>query len=92
VPELGHLRTAQWAHMLGFRGHFSTKSRAYSTTLGKLRAARTDHGRAQHAEDIPDGETVLVVSHWVFLGLGHLDERPSADVQQIADAPKRGGT
>jgi hypothetical protein len=27
-------------HMLGFRGHFVTKSRSYSTTLGELRAAR----------------------------------------------------
>ncbi|MDO5699721.1 MAG: replication initiation protein [Dermatophilus congolensis] len=30
----------KWAHMLGFRGHFSTKSRRFSITLGKLRAAR----------------------------------------------------
>ena len=30
----------QWVHMLGFRGHFVTKSRGYSTTLGELRAAR----------------------------------------------------
>ncbi|MGF0115455.1 replication initiator [Promicromonospora sp. Marseille-Q5078] len=32
---LGH-----WAPMLGFRGHFSTKSRRYSVTLGALRRAR----------------------------------------------------
>jgi hypothetical protein len=76
VPELTHLKIAHWAHMLGFRGHFSTKSRAYSTTLGKLRAARADHARAQHAHDIPDGDTVLVVAHWRFVGLGHLDEQP----------------
>jgi len=30
----------QRAHMLGFRGHFSTKSRRYSVTLGRLRRAR----------------------------------------------------
>lgn len=30
----------KWAHMLGFRGHFSTKSRRYSITLGRLRRAR----------------------------------------------------
>src|SRR5690606_18355073 len=41
--ELADLRLIQWAHMLGFRGHFSTKSRRYSTTLGALRAARADH-------------------------------------------------
>ncbi|MFI9259735.1 replication initiator [Streptomyces sioyaensis] len=28
------------AHKLGFRGHFSTKSRDYSTTLGALRLAQ----------------------------------------------------
>ena len=30
----------KWAHMLGFRGHFATKSRRYSITLGALRRAR----------------------------------------------------
>lgn len=30
----------KWAHMLGFRGHFSSKSRRYSCTLGALRRAR----------------------------------------------------
>src|SRR4029453_4521017 len=28
------------AHMLGFGGHWSTKSRRYSTTMGALRRAR----------------------------------------------------
>ncbi|MFJ8495793.1 replication initiator [Streptomyces sp. NPDC094038] len=36
-----HLRLRQWAHMLGFRGHFSTRTRHYSTTLAHLRAQRT---------------------------------------------------
>ena len=31
--------------MLGFGGHFSTKSRAYSTTLGTLRADRAAYQR-----------------------------------------------
>ena len=31
---------AKWVRMLGFRGHFSTKSRRYSVTLGALRRAR----------------------------------------------------
>ncbi|MGL5862721.1 MAG: replication initiator, partial [Phycicoccus sp.] len=30
----------KWAHTLGFRGHFSSKSRRYSITLGQLRRAR----------------------------------------------------
>jgi hypothetical protein len=40
--ELEELRLRPWAHMLGFRGHYLTKSRRYSTTLGCLRQARQD--------------------------------------------------
>ena len=49
----GDPRFRQWAHMLGYGGHFLTKSRRYSVTFGQLRAARTDHRRAQRH---PDGE------------------------------------
>jgi hypothetical protein len=38
--ELEGLRLRKWAHMLGFRGHWSTESRRYSTTFGVLRRAR----------------------------------------------------
>ncbi|MBA2807426.1 replication initiation protein [Streptomyces sp. KM273126] len=70
-PELADLRLRAWAHMLGFRGHFSTKSRRYSTTLGALRDARAEWRRAQAAPLIPqDGETTLVLAHWVFAGTG----------------------
>jgi hypothetical protein len=41
-PELDKLRLRPWAHMLGFRGHYSTRSRCYSTTLSALRQARRD--------------------------------------------------
>ncbi|WP_406126360.1 Replication initiation protein [Streptomyces canus] len=40
-PQHAHLRLRQWAHMLGFRGHFSTRTRHYSTTLAHLQAERT---------------------------------------------------
>ncbi|MDG5807570.1 replication initiation protein [Streptomyces ossamyceticus] len=76
-PELEALRLRKWAHMLGFRGHFSTKSRAYSVTLGALRQERADHNealtRARAAETghpLPDPDTVLVLSHWRFAGTG----------------------
>jgi hypothetical protein len=46
MPELLHLRLRPWAHMLGFRGHFSTKTRRYSTTLGCLRNARKEYRMA----------------------------------------------
>ncbi|MCX5004686.1 replication initiation protein [Streptomyces sp. NBC_00638] len=70
--ELEDLRLRAWAHMLGFRGHFSTKSRRYSTTLGALRTARAEWRRAQAAAATAGDTdtTTLVVSHWVFAGTG----------------------
>ncbi|MFE3217614.1 replication initiator [Streptomyces antimycoticus] len=68
---LEHLRLRAWAHMLGFRGHFSTKSRRYSTTLGALRDARAAWRRAQAAvADSGPDETTLVLAHWVYVGTG----------------------
>ncbi|MEU9394040.1 replication initiator, partial [Streptomyces sp. NPDC048324] len=71
-PELAELRLRAWAHMLGFRGHFSTKSRRYSTTLGALRDARAEWRRAQVSPSTgpQDGETTLVLAHWLFAGTG----------------------
>ncbi|GGQ04491.1 replication initiation protein [Streptomyces pseudogriseolus] len=64
-----------WAHMLGFRGHFSSKSRHYSTTLGALRQARADYRAAQDAGvlglDDREPETVLVLADWQYAGHGH---------------------
>jgi hypothetical protein len=59
--------------MLGFRGHFSTKSRAYSITLGSLRADRAAYQRERAvaagllsaADDI-----TLVVADWHYAGRG----------------------
>jgi len=44
LPEFEHLRLREWAHMLGFRGHFLTKARRYSVTFGELRSAECDTG------------------------------------------------
>ncbi|MFE0330107.1 replication initiator protein RepSA [Streptomyces sp. NPDC058960] len=64
-----------WAHMLGFRGHFSTKSRRYSTTLGALRQERADYRAAQEREalglDDLEPDTVLVLADWQYAGHGH---------------------
>ncbi|MGC9472605.1 replication initiator protein RepSA [Streptomyces sp. WG4] len=66
-----------WAHMLGFRGHFSSKSRRYSTTLGALRQARADfraeQERAVLGLDVDDRapDTVLVLADWQYAGHGH---------------------
>ncbi len=65
-----------WAHMLGFRGHFSSKSRRYSTTLGALRQVRADYRAAEQREalGLPDythDPTVLVMADWQYAGQGH---------------------
>ncbi|MFB6818058.1 replication initiator protein RepSA [Streptomyces sp. NPDC056347] len=69
-------RLRAWAHMLGFRGHFSSKSRRYSTTLGALRQIRADYRAAQQREELglpdPDQDpTVLVLTDWRYAGQGH---------------------
>ncbi|MCK8676396.1 replication initiator protein RepSA [Streptomyces lichenis] len=69
-------RLRAWAHMLGFRGHFSTKSRRYSTTLGALRQVRVDYRAAQQRAELglPDADqdpTVLVLADWRYAGQGH---------------------
>ncbi|MFE7130046.1 replication initiator [Streptomyces sp. NPDC057638] len=66
--DLAHLRLRAWAHMLGFRGHFSTKTRHYSTTLTTLRTARATWRRAQAADG--PGETTYVLAHWAYAGAG----------------------
>jgi hypothetical protein len=67
----------RWVHMIGFRGHFTSKSRRYSTTLGAIRGERRAYRQRQTAEHIrqlaPDEQdTTLVVARWEFTGLGYL--------------------
>ncbi len=73
--DLEDLRLRAWAHMLGFRGHFSTKTRRYSTTLGALRTARAEWRRLQAAiahghDQAHDDDSTLVLAHWTFAGTG----------------------
>jgi hypothetical protein len=74
VPALEGLHLATWAHMLGYGGHFSTKSRAYSTTLGAIQADRAAHQREQAvaAGLMPDltSDSSLVRAQWHFVGRG----------------------
>jgi hypothetical protein len=78
LPEFANLNLWKWAHMLGFRGHFSTKSRAYSTTLGALRDVRrawrieqADQARI-HAGHPPTDHTDLITeSSWAYLASGY---------------------
>ena len=79
-PSLVGLRLRKWAHMLGFGGHFSSKSRRYSTTLGALRRARVAYAiRRRRGDTMPldawgraeDDQAVIVVASWTYLGSGY---------------------
>ncbi|UYQ61899.1 replication initiator protein RepSA [Streptomyces peucetius] len=71
APLYPDRKLGAWAHMLGFRGHFSTKSRRYSTTLGALRQIRADYRAAQNHDALGDPDTVLVLASWEYAGHGH---------------------
>ena len=82
-PELERLRLRSWAHMLGFGGHWSTKSRRYSTTMGALRRARVTFAKHRRARDgVPldafgqpeDDQAVIVIASWSFVGAGYATE------------------
>jgi hypothetical protein len=62
----------QWTHMLGFRGHFVTKSRGYSTTLGELRGARAEW-RADRDDAALEDDSTPVLSVWEYVGCGYLN-------------------
>jgi hypothetical protein len=84
----GQQRFRTWAHMLGYGGHFLTKSRRYSVTFGQLRTARAEHRRAQRH---PDGEVdpwgrpldetvVLILRTWTYAGTDHNLATPGAEL------------
>jgi hypothetical protein len=82
-PELEGLRLRAWAHMLGFGGHWSTKSRRYSTTMGALRRARVTFAKRRRARDgIPldawdrpeDDQAVIVLATWSYVATGYASE------------------
>jgi replication initiator protein RepSA len=54
VPELAALKLGRWGRELAYRGHVSSKSRRYSTTLTNLRQARADY-QAVRARSAPSG-------------------------------------
>lgn len=72
-------RLRRWAHMLGFGGHFTTKSRRYSTTRHALKTARREWRRTRHhtrraehhTTDHTDEETTLIVGALSYAGIGY---------------------
>jgi len=70
-PDFAALR--RWAHMLGYRGHFATKSRRYSTTLRALRAVRADYRRRHNpatANGEPGDQAAITITSLEWAGRG----------------------
>jgi Replication initiator protein, pSAM2 len=91
-------RLCKKAHMLGYAGHFLTKSRRYSTTFGTLRRARAEHRKAQR---YPDGErdpwgrpldetVVLILKTWTYAGTDHITATPAAELALVSADKARG--
>jgi hypothetical protein len=76
------------------RGHFSTRSRRYSTTLGMLRAARE---RFVHTEEVTTGRLPLLpedepvtIARWAYAGRG-LTSGEQLLATALAGSPQIGG-
>ncbi|THG30566.1 hypothetical protein E6C70_14450 [Glaciibacter flavus] len=83
----------RWDGMLGFRGHFSTKSRRYSVTLGSLRGARRAWRlRALLAKAKPneaaEPDEILVIGSWAYAGMGWLSDGDKALATEAASAAR----
>jgi hypothetical protein len=72
------LNLRKWAHMLGFRGHFLTKSQRYSTTFGAIRKERQTFQIAyllnELGHETDDINDVIVINHWQLTGAGHRND------------------
>jgi hypothetical protein len=74
--RLASLKLRRWAHMLGFGGHYATRSRRYSLTLKALRDARATWRLRHRAGHVVDGT-------WRYVGRGHTTP---ADADLVAHA------
>jgi hypothetical protein len=78
-PRLKRLRLRQWAHQLGFGGHWSSKSRRYSTTFTALRRARIAHALVRRHGTVPldlwgraaSEEATVTLATWAYRGRGY---------------------
>lgn len=93
-PEGPYAQLHRWDGMLGFRGHFSTKSRRYSVTLGSLRGARRTWRLRQlltktKPTETIDSNEVLVIGSWAYAGMGWLTDGDKALATEAADAARQ---
>lgn len=87
LPDFQPLGLRRWAHMLGYGGHFSSKSRRYSTTLTALRQARADHRAEEQRTALGIGSRPTVtVGAWRYAGRGY-----SPEAALLAASVREGG-
>lgn len=70
-PQLRAYRFREWAHTLGFRGHWLTKSPNWSTTLTALRQARHDYQLRTQPTPTTEG---IPITEWAYTGSGHQND------------------
>jgi hypothetical protein len=76
----GRERMSSLLHALGYRGHITTKTRHYSTTMGELRARRDAWRRSRgqvdqdDSTDNADGREASGPTEWRYMGCGHAND------------------
>lgn len=89
----------KWADALGFRGHFASKSRRFSTTLGTLRDVRrkyhrererleTSAGSSGTADSFDVTQHTVVINEFRFVGQGWLTPGDAELARSAADAAR----
>ena len=73
-PGCESLGLQRWAHSLGYRGHWLTKSRGWSTTFAELRQARSDWTEDRKGNRRPVVDDLVVVKRWSYAGRGWSNE------------------
>ncbi|MER7078506.1 hypothetical protein SAMN02982929_05269 [Saccharopolyspora kobensis] len=87
---LAELNLRRWCHMLAFRGHFLSKSRAYSTTFKQLREDRQTWRFEQNLAELGvTADTVAVVNHWDMTSVGHRSDEERELAAAIAERTRQ---
>ncbi len=90
-PEVEHLRLRLWAHTVGFRGHFLTKSRRWSTTFASLRAERQLWRlERRDTEEFKSPEIRGVVREWSYQGSGYVSAGVAILAGNLEEAARLG--
>jgi hypothetical protein len=87
-PALAPLNLQYWAHTLGYRGHWLTKSQTWSTTLTQLRTDRHHHQLAAHGHN-PNTDPTIAHGQWQYRGNGHTNDGDTWLAQTAANNHQR---